>query len=191
MSKHRRSASTMRDRLASQRRVFSAASHASAQVMRWRCACVSRAFAKVHLPRPHVPSCRGQSGEAMGLERNAGATGTSAYGVASGVTAAAVQAWRDCWRAAKARKILRGLPSPIDRDPGRWLNRSGRFGPQLWSFVPVLEIAAAARHARADLASFCQLSKSSTMLLTPTELERLTTSLHGRRTGAAATRARG
>jgi len=94
----------------------------------------------------HIAVMQGAVWQAMGLDEKL-AQLASAYGVASGVTAAAVRL--GAIGALEGQKVLRGcLPSieavvaqPVPNDAG------------LSSFVPFLEIAAA-RHARADLRLF-------------------------------------
>jgi urease accessory protein len=94
----------------------------------------------------HMAVMQGAVWQAMGLDEKL-AQLASAYGVASGVTAAAVRL--GAIGALEGQKVLRGcLPSieavvaqPVPNDAG------------LSSFVPFLEIAAA-RHARADLRLF-------------------------------------
>jgi urease accessory protein len=94
----------------------------------------------------HIAVMQGAVWQAMGLDEKL-AQLASAYGVASGVTAAAVRL--GAIGALEGQKVLRGcLPlieavvaQPVPNDAG------------LSSFVPFLEIAAA-RHARADLRLF-------------------------------------
>jgi len=94
----------------------------------------------------HIAVMQGAVWQAMGLDEKL-AQLASAYGVASGVTAAAVRL--GAIGALEGQKVLRGcLPlidalvtQPVPHDAG------------LSSFVPFLEIAAA-RHARADLRLF-------------------------------------
>jgi len=94
----------------------------------------------------HIAAMQGAVWQSIGLDEEL-AQLTSAYGVASGATAAAVRL--GAIGALEGQKVLRGcLPlidtlvaEPVSNDAG------------LSSFVPFLEIAAA-RHARADLRLF-------------------------------------
>jgi urease accessory protein len=94
----------------------------------------------------HIAVMQGAVWQAMGLDEKLVQL-ASAYGVASGVTAAAVRL--GAIGALEGQKVLRGclalieavVTQPVPNDAG------------LSSFVPFLEIAAA-RHARADLRLF-------------------------------------
>jgi urease accessory protein len=94
----------------------------------------------------HVAVMQGAVWQAMGLDEKL-AQLASAYGVASGVTAAAVRL--GAIGALDGQKILRGCLPLIDTLVARPVPDDAGLS----SFVPFLEIAAA-RHARADLRLF-------------------------------------
>jgi urease accessory protein len=94
----------------------------------------------------HIAVMQGAVWQAMGLDERL-AQLASAYGVASGVTAAAVRL--GAIGALDGQKILRGCLPLIDTLVARPVPDDAGLS----SFVPFLEIAAA-RHARADLRLF-------------------------------------
>jgi urease accessory protein len=94
----------------------------------------------------HIAVMQGTVWQAMGLDEKL-AQLASAYGVASGVTAAAVRL--GAVGALEGQKVLRGCLPLIDALVARPVPDDA----ELSSFVPFLEIAAA-RHARADLRLF-------------------------------------
>jgi len=94
----------------------------------------------------HVAVMQGAVWQAMGLDEKL-AQLASAYGVASGVTAAAVRL--GAIGALDGQKVLRGCLPLIDTLVARPVPDDAGLS----SFVPFLEIAAA-RHARADLRLF-------------------------------------
>jgi urease accessory protein len=94
----------------------------------------------------HMAVMQGAVWQAMGLDETL-AQLASAYGVASGVTAAAVRL--GAIGALEGQKILRGCLPLIDTLVAQPVRRDA----ELSSFIPFLEIAAA-RHARADLRLF-------------------------------------
>jgi urease accessory protein len=94
----------------------------------------------------HIAVMQGAVWQAMGLDEKL-AQLASAYGVASGVTAAAVRL--GAIGALEGQKVLRGCLPLIDT----LVSRPVPDDAELSSFVPFLEIAAA-RHARADLRLF-------------------------------------
>jgi urease accessory protein len=94
----------------------------------------------------HIAVMQGAVWHAMGLDERL-AQLASAYGVASGVTAAAVRL--GAIGALDGQKILRGCLPLIDTLVARPVPDDAGLS----SFVPFLEIAAA-RHARADLRLF-------------------------------------
>jgi urease accessory protein len=94
----------------------------------------------------HVAVMQGAVWQAMGLDEKL-AQLASAYGVASGVTAAAVRL--GAIGALDGQKILRGCLPLIDTLVARPVPDDAGLS----SFVPFLDIAAA-RHARADLRLF-------------------------------------
>jgi urease accessory protein len=94
----------------------------------------------------HIAVMQGAVWQAMGLDEKL-AQLASAYGVASGVTAAAVRL--GAIGALDGQKILRGCLPLIDTLVARPVPDDAGLS----SFVPFLEIAAA-RHARADLRLF-------------------------------------
>jgi urease accessory protein len=94
----------------------------------------------------HIAVMQGAVWQAMGLDEKL-AQLASAYGVASGVTAAAVRL--GAIGALEGQKVLRGCLPLIDT----LIAQPVADDAELSSFVPFLEIAAA-RHARADLRLF-------------------------------------
>jgi len=94
----------------------------------------------------HIAVMQGAVWQAMGLDERL-AQLASAYGVASGVTAAAVRL--GAIGALDGQKVLRGCLPLIDTLVARPVPDDAGLS----SFVPFLEIAAA-RHARADLRLF-------------------------------------
>jgi urease accessory protein len=94
----------------------------------------------------HIAVMQGAVWQAMGLDEGL-AQLASAYGVASGVTAAAVRL--GAIGAMEGQKILRGCLPMIETLVAQPVPEDA----ELSSFVPFLEIAAA-RHARADLRLF-------------------------------------
>jgi urease accessory protein len=94
----------------------------------------------------HIAVMQGAVWQAMGLEEKL-AQLASAYGVASGVTGAAVRL--GAIGALEGQKVLRGCLPLIDTLVAQPVPDDA----ELSSFVPFLEIAAA-RHARADLRLF-------------------------------------
>jgi urease accessory protein len=94
----------------------------------------------------HIAVMQGTVWQAMGLDEKLVQL-ASAYGVASGVTAAAVRL--GAVGALEGQKVLRGCLPEIDALIARLVPDDA----ELSSFVPFLEIAAA-RHARADLRLF-------------------------------------
>jgi urease accessory protein len=94
----------------------------------------------------HMAVMQGAVWQAMGLDETL-AQLASAYGVASGVTAAAVRL--GAIGALESQKILRGCLPLIET----LVAEPVRHDAELSSFIPFLEIAAA-RHARADLRLF-------------------------------------
>ncbi len=94
----------------------------------------------------HIAVMQGVVWQAMGLDEKL-AKLASAYGVASGVTAAAVRL--GAIGALEGQKVLRGCLPLIDA----LVTCSVPNDAELSSFIPFLEIAAA-RHARADLRLF-------------------------------------
>jgi urease accessory protein len=94
----------------------------------------------------HIAVMQGTVWQAMGLDEKLVQL-ASAYGVASGVTAAAVRL--GAVGALEGQKVLRGCLPEIDA----LIARPVPDDAELSSFVPFLEIAAA-RHARADLRLF-------------------------------------
>jgi urease accessory protein len=94
----------------------------------------------------HIAVMQGAVWQAMGLDERL-AQLASAYGVASGVTAAAVRL--GAIGALDGQKVLRGCLPVIDTLVGEPVPDNA----ELSSFVPFLEIAAA-RQARADLRLF-------------------------------------
>jgi urease accessory protein len=94
----------------------------------------------------HIAVMQGTVWQAMGLDEKL-AQLASAYGVASGVTAAVVRL--GAIGALEGQKVLRGCLPLIDA----LVTQPVPHGAGLSSFVPFLEIAAA-RHARADLRLF-------------------------------------
>nr|HEV8010196.1 urease accessory UreF family protein [Bradyrhizobium sp.] len=94
----------------------------------------------------HIAVMQGALWQAMGLDETL-AQLASAYGVASGVTAAAVRL--GAIGALEGQKILRGCLPLIEALVAQPVPEDA----ELASFIPFLEIAAA-RHARADLRLF-------------------------------------
>jgi len=94
----------------------------------------------------HIAVMQGAVWQAMGLDEKL-AQLASAYGVASGVTAATVRL--GAIGALEGQKVLRGCLPLIDT----LIAQPVADDAELSSFVPFLEIAAA-RHARADLRLF-------------------------------------
>ena len=94
----------------------------------------------------HIAVMQGAVWQAMGLDERL-AQLASAYGVASGVTAAAVRL--GAIGALEGQKVLRGCLPLIET----LVSQPVPDDAELSSFVPFLEIAAA-RHARADLRLF-------------------------------------
>jgi urease accessory protein len=94
----------------------------------------------------HIAVMHGAVWQAMGLDERL-AQLASAYGVASGVTAAAVRL--GAIGALEGQKVLRGCLPSIEM----LVSQPVPDDAELSSFVPFLEIAAA-RHARADLRLF-------------------------------------
>jgi len=94
----------------------------------------------------HIAVMQGAVWQAMGLDEKL-AQLASAYGVASGVTAAAVRL--GAIGALEGQKVLRGCLPSIEAVVAQPVPNDARLS----SFVPFLEIAAA-RHARADLRLF-------------------------------------
>jgi urease accessory protein len=94
----------------------------------------------------HIAVVQGAVWQAMGLDEKLGQL-ASAYGVASGVTAAAVRL--GAIGALEGQKVLCGCLPLIDT----LVAQKTPDNAELASFLPYLEIAAA-RHARADLRLF-------------------------------------